>query len=95
MGNIPPRNVLAEGGPADPERPVTEILNALDDTSRPIVSWVARDAPTENIEALITTVEELTRLAGSPSCVSVAQGLLNNSSIFRFRIHFVFMDNLI
>src|SRR5271165_1000964 len=38
MGNIPPRDVLAEGTPADVKRSVTEMLNALDDPSRLIVS---------------------------------------------------------
>jgi uroporphyrinogen-III decarboxylase len=64
MGNIPPRDVLAEGTPADVKRSVTEMLNALEDKSRLIVSCgggMPPNAPTENIDALITTVEELTR----------------------------------
>jgi uroporphyrinogen decarboxylase len=64
MGNIPPRDVLAEGTPADVKRSVTEMLNALDDKSRLIVSCgggMPPQAPTENIRALISTVEELTR----------------------------------
>jgi uroporphyrinogen decarboxylase len=64
MGNIPPRDVLGEGTPADVARSVTEMLNALDDRSRLIVSCgggVPPHAPTENIQALISTVEELTR----------------------------------
>lgn len=64
MGNIPPRDVLAEGTPADVGRSVTEMLNALEDRSRLIVSCgggMPPHAPTENIRALISTVEELTR----------------------------------
>jgi uroporphyrinogen decarboxylase len=63
MGNIPPRDVLAEGTPADVARSVTEMLNPLDDRSRLIVSCgggMPPHAPTENIKALIATVEELT-----------------------------------
>jgi len=64
MGNVPPRDVLAGGTPADVKRSTTEILNALDDRSRLIVSCgggMPPHAPTENIRALISTVEELTR----------------------------------
>jgi uroporphyrinogen-III decarboxylase len=64
MGNIPPRDVLAEGTPADVTHSVTEMLAALDDRSRLIVSCgggMPPQAPTENIKALISTVEKLTR----------------------------------
>jgi uroporphyrinogen decarboxylase len=64
MGNIPPRDVLAEGTPEDVRRATTEMLNALDDRSRLIVSCgggMPPHAPTENIRALISTVEEVTR----------------------------------
>ena len=64
MGNIPPRDVLAEGSPADVVRSVTDMLSALDDKSQLIVSCgggMPPQAPTENIRALISTVEELTR----------------------------------
>jgi len=64
MGNVPPRDVLAEGTPEDVKRSTTEILNALGDKSRLIVSCgggMPPHAPTENIKALISTVEELTR----------------------------------
>jgi uroporphyrinogen decarboxylase len=64
MGNIPPRDVLAEGTPADVARSVTERLSSLDDRSRLIVSCgggMPPHAPTENIKALISTVEALTR----------------------------------
>jgi uroporphyrinogen-III decarboxylase len=64
MGNIPPRDVLAEGSPADVTRSVTEMLSALEDRSRLVVSCgggMPPGAPTENIKALIATVEEVTR----------------------------------
>ena len=64
MGNIPPRDVLAEGTPEDVRRAVKEMLNALNDHSRLIVSCgegMPPQAPTDNINALISTVEELTR----------------------------------
>jgi uroporphyrinogen decarboxylase len=64
LGNVPPRDVLAEGTPEDVKRSTTEMLNALEDRSRLIVSCgggMPPHAPTENIKALISTVEELTR----------------------------------
>lgn len=64
LGNIPPRDVLAQGTPADVKRSVTEMLGAVDDWSRLIVSCgggMPPQAPTENIRALIAAVEELTR----------------------------------
>jgi uroporphyrinogen decarboxylase len=64
MGNIPPRDVLAEGTPTDVRRSVKEMLNALDDHSRLIISCgggMPPHAPTENIKAFISMVEEETR----------------------------------
>jgi uroporphyrinogen decarboxylase len=64
LGNIPPRDVLAGGTPADVTRSVTELLESLDDRSRLIVSCgggMPPGAPSGNIEALISTVERLTR----------------------------------
>jgi uroporphyrinogen decarboxylase len=63
MGNVPPRDVLAQGTPADVERATVEMLNALEDRSRLVVSCgggMPPNAPTENIRALISTVEEMT-----------------------------------
>jgi len=63
MGNIPPRDVLAKGTPADVKRSVRVMLNGLDDRSRLIVSCgggMPPHAPTENIQALISTVAEET-----------------------------------
>lgn len=63
MGNVPPRDVLSEGTPADVRRAVTEMLGALEDKSRIIASCGGGMPPkvsTENIDALISTVAELT-----------------------------------
>jgi len=63
LGNIPPRDVLAEGTPDDVVRLVTEILSAVEDKSRLIISCgggMPPRASTENIAALISTVEKLT-----------------------------------
>ncbi len=64
MGNVPPRDVLAEGTPADVVRATTEMLNVVEDKSRLVVSCgggMPPKAPTDNIRALIDTVNELTR----------------------------------
>jgi len=64
MGNIPPRDVLAGGTPADVRRAVKEMLGAIDDRTRLIVSCGGGMPPnveTENIKALVSTVEEMTR----------------------------------
>ena len=64
LGNIPPRDVLASGTPADVERSVTDMLNAFQDRSRLIVSCgggMPPGVPTENIQALISTVQKLAR----------------------------------
>jgi uroporphyrinogen decarboxylase len=64
VGNIPPRDVLASGTPADVTRSVTELIESLGDRSRLIVSCgggMPPGAPTRNIEALISAVEHLTQ----------------------------------
>jgi uroporphyrinogen decarboxylase len=64
LGNVPPRDVLAEGTPDDVRRSVDEILRPIDDRSRLILSCgggMPPRAPTENIKALIAAVEDLTR----------------------------------
>ncbi len=64
LGNLPPRDVLADGTRADVTREVANMLNALEDRSRLIVSCgggMPPGVPTENIEALISTVGEMTR----------------------------------
>jgi uroporphyrinogen decarboxylase len=64
LGNVPPRDVLAAGRPEDVARSVAELLGPLGDQTRLIVSaggGMPPGAPTENIRALIATVQELTR----------------------------------
>jgi len=64
LGNIPPRDVLADGSPADVARAVREMLKPVEDRTRLIVSCgggMPPQAPTDNIQALIRTVEEETR----------------------------------
>jgi uroporphyrinogen decarboxylase len=63
LGNIPPRDVLAGGKPDAVARSVANMLNSIEDHSRIIVSCgggMPPGAPTENIMALISTVNELT-----------------------------------
>ncbi|MBE3134194.1 MAG: uroporphyrinogen decarboxylase [Acidobacteria bacterium] len=62
LGNIPPRDVLAGGTPADVARAVTALLDSIDERSRLIVSCgggMPPGAQTRNVEALIETVEVL------------------------------------
>jgi uroporphyrinogen-III decarboxylase len=64
VGNVPPRDVLAAGTPADVERSVTEMLNAVEGRARLVPSCgggMPPGVPTENIEAFIATVATLTR----------------------------------
>jgi uroporphyrinogen-III decarboxylase len=59
LGNIPPRDVLAGGTPMDVTRSVTDMLNALEDPTRVIVSCgggMPPAVPTENIHAMISAV---------------------------------------
>lgn len=61
LGNIPPRDVLADGTPDDVAQSVTEMLKGLDDRSRLIVSCgggMPPGVPAENILALISAVEK-------------------------------------
>jgi uroporphyrinogen-III decarboxylase len=61
LGNIPPRDVLAAGTPAEVGRSVQDMLQTLKDHSRLIVSCgggMPPDVPTENIQALIAAVEQ-------------------------------------
>jgi uroporphyrinogen decarboxylase len=62
MGNIPPRDVLAAGTPADVERAVDEQFRSLPDTRRILFSCgggMPPNAPTENIRAFVSKVGEL------------------------------------
>jgi uroporphyrinogen-III decarboxylase len=62
LGNIPARDVLADGTPDDVSRAVVNMLEGVEDRSRLIVSCgggMPPGVPTENIQALISTVEKL------------------------------------
>jgi len=59
LGNLPPRDVLALGTPADVEAGVKEMMNSVSDTRRVIWSCgggMPPDASTENIRTFINTV---------------------------------------
>ena len=59
LGNIPPRDVLAQGTPEEVAESVKTALAPLDDRSRIILSCgggMPPDVPTENIEALLRSV---------------------------------------
>lgn len=62
FGNIPPRDVLAAGTPADVTRAVTEMLATTGDKSHLIVSCgggMPPGAPTCNIDALVAAAEAM------------------------------------
>jgi uroporphyrinogen decarboxylase len=62
LGNIPPRDVLAQGTPTDVERAVTALVTSLHDRSRLILSCgggMPPGVPTANIRAFIATVQNL------------------------------------
>ena len=64
LGNIPPRDVLASGTPEDVTRSVTDMLHALEDRSRLIISCgggMPPGVPTENLLALISAAEQRNR----------------------------------
>ncbi|HPC35925.1 MAG TPA: uroporphyrinogen decarboxylase family protein [Candidatus Marinimicrobia bacterium] len=61
LGNIPPRDVLANGKPEDVVKSVTELLDSLEDKSRVILSCGGGLPPgvsTENLRAFIETVKK-------------------------------------
>jgi uroporphyrinogen decarboxylase len=63
LGNIPPRDVLAEGSAEDVSRAVRDMLEAAADWSQLIVSCgggMPPGAPTANIQALIQTTQRVT-----------------------------------
>jgi uroporphyrinogen-III decarboxylase len=62
LGNIPPRDVLAAGTPADVACAVRTMLGAVSEGTRLVVSCgggMPPGAPTANIEALIAAVDEV------------------------------------
>lgn len=63
LGNLPPRDVLARGTAEDVKKTTREMIEALDDARNIIFSCgggMPPDVTTENIEAFLHTVEELT-----------------------------------
>jgi len=63
LGNIPPRDVLANGKPEDVVKSVTELLDLLEDKTRVILSCGGGLPPgvgTENLKAFIETVKNYT-----------------------------------
>ncbi|MCK4297588.1 MAG: uroporphyrinogen decarboxylase, partial [Candidatus Marinimicrobia bacterium] len=59
LGNIPPRDVLANAEPNDIRRVTLELLDSLEDSSRVILSCGGGMPPgvtTENINAFVQTV---------------------------------------
>jgi uroporphyrinogen-III decarboxylase len=59
LGNIPPRDILAAGTPADVRRATDDLLHSLEDRSHLVVSCgggMPPDVPSENIRAMIDTV---------------------------------------
>jgi len=59
LGNIPPRDVLAQGTPADVEKSTKAAIESLEDRSRIILSCgggIPPQVPTENIRALLAAV---------------------------------------
>ncbi len=63
VGNLPPRDVLANGTPEEVKKATDGLIEVLDDRSRLILSCGGGMPPgvtTENIEAFIQTVKRLT-----------------------------------
>jgi uroporphyrinogen-III decarboxylase len=61
LGNIPPRDVLANGTPSDVKRATTELIHSLQDKSRVILSCGGGMPPgvtSENIAAFIETAKK-------------------------------------
>ena len=60
LGNIPPRDVLARGGPDDVKGSVNRLMDSLEDKTRIIFSCgggMPPDVSSENIKAFIETVK--------------------------------------
>jgi uroporphyrinogen decarboxylase len=60
LGNIPPRDVLASGGPADVKESVNKLIVSLEDKSHVILSCgggMPPNVPSENIKSFIDTVK--------------------------------------
>ncbi len=62
LGNLPPRDILASGTPADVRKGVGEMVEGLADHRRIMASCgggVSQNTPTENIEAFVDAVRNL------------------------------------
>lgn len=62
LGNIPPRDVLASGSPADVAKAASELINSLEDRSHVIMSCGGGMPPavsSENISAFISAVKNI------------------------------------
>lgn len=60
LGNIPPRDVLAQGSPDDVRQSVSELIEALPDRRRVMLSCgggMPPDVPTENVRAFIEAAQ--------------------------------------
>ena len=63
LGNIPPRDVLANGTPAEVQKATAELIESLEDRRRIIVSCGGGMPPgvsSDNIQAVLATVNNLT-----------------------------------
>jgi uroporphyrinogen decarboxylase len=63
LGNVPPRDVLAQGTPEDVRRCTAELIGSVSDKTRLIISCAGGmppSAPTANIQALIDTARSVT-----------------------------------
>ena len=61
LGNIPPRDVLAQGSPDDVGQSVSELIESLEDRSRVVVSCGGGMPPgvtSENLQAFVDTVKQ-------------------------------------
>jgi uroporphyrinogen decarboxylase len=62
LGNIPPRDVLAQGTPEDVANSVRSVMGAIEDRRRILLSCgggLPPNVPSENIEAFLRTVRQL------------------------------------
>jgi len=61
LGNIPPRDVLASGSPAEVKHATEKLLSSIDDKSRVILSCGGGMPPgvkSENLQAFVTTIKK-------------------------------------
>jgi uroporphyrinogen decarboxylase len=61
LGNIPPRDVLANGSPEDVSSAVDDLINSLEDRSRVVMSCGGGMPPgvsSENLQAFVDAVKK-------------------------------------